>query len=319
MTTTREEREQLAPFMDAFEMVENLDTNTPVKKWVKLKTDRGPRRACITRHPRSGKVLNVHIPKNQNFQSAAGVQDHDNFNLKKLVKKIGAVGKKLSKTVLNPIVAIKKSAQVGAKIVKGVTAFTVLGPFVPAMKKALKSRGISPPGDIQKLAQLFYNTFVAKKKSSFEPINFDDLEGEENNLIPLAIIPPIIAFIKGIAQKKKGGTKLSPILQTLAADAINVQSQLGQKANKMIDTDGDGIPDTPAGKMVDLDKDGKADTPAGQLVDTDNDGIADTPAGAVVNGFKAKSKMMTLSFKNPFIIGGIILTIVVLLWLGTRK
>lgn len=49
----------------------------------------------------------------------------------------------------------------------------------------------------------------------------------------------------------------------------------------LIDTDGDGIPDTPASDLVDTDGDGVDDTPGNVLVDSDGDGIPDTPAAVV--------------------------------------
>ena len=49
----------------------------------------------------------------------------------------------------------------------------------------------------------------------------------------------------------------------------------------LVDTDGDGILDSPATEEVDTDGDGVPDTPGNELVDSDGDGVVDTPAAVV--------------------------------------
>lgn len=163
----------------------------------------------------------------------------DNFNLKKITK-----GKafKLVKKFANPLNSLK--------LLKEATAFSILMPVVPLMRRALKKKGLHPPGKISSLAQMFFENVVKKHTSHYDDVDSENLE---DNLLPLAIVPPILSFVKGVIQKGKdnkakvaAGQKpepLNPAVAEMAQDGIAVEQNLVAKAKEAgVPVDGNGAP-----------------------------------------------------------------------------
>lgn len=142
--------------------------------------------------------------------------NQDNLNLKKGFKKIGKGFKKAGK-------AVKKA-------VGYASAYTVLLPLAPIMGAALKDKGFTPPKNLQKRSELFYNEIVAKKNSKFAPIDFDSLDSSFQDNIAPAIVPPIIAFVKELMALKKAGKKLNAAQDKIAKAGIAVESKLKEEA-----------------------------------------------------------------------------------------
>jgi len=102
-------------------------------------------------------------------------------------------------------------------------AFSPLLPFKNMMRSALQKKGLKPSGKFGDMALQFFNE-VVKKHGHYEE--------SPNHLLPLAIIPPIIAFIKDALAKKKAGAKLTPE-ESLAADAAQTTlAKVEQQAAK---------------------------------------------------------------------------------------
>lgn len=148
----------------------------------------------------------------------------DNFNLKKTLAKV--------RKFANPLNQLKMVVQ-GAK---DITAFTVLKPFDKLMRNAIRKKGLTAPSKLADVARVFFENIVKKHANGYDDIDVNTLE---DHLVPLMIIPPIIAFVKdAIAKGKKNkalvaaGQKPQPLNDAIAAiagDGIAVEKDLTEK------------------------------------------------------------------------------------------
>lgn len=127
---------------------------------------------------------------------------------------------------------IAKGAKAVGKAVKKISQVSLLAPLIPlfpVMRKALKSKGLTPPKDPVKLAEMFYKVIVLKR-STFDP---DPFPHYENHVAPIvAIIPPIINFVKNLIKNKKKGAKLPPEENAIAVEAENVINEVVKEEAK---------------------------------------------------------------------------------------
>ncbi len=136
---------------------------------------------------------------------------------------------------------ITKGVKAVAGAVKDVTAFSVLLPFVPMMNKSLKAKGLTPPKNVADKAELFYKEVVQKNSNSFDaPDLLEEMEtfdgSNRSDHVAVAIIPPIIAFVKDLINKKKRGTKLGPILDAVATGGMQAQTEIEKEVRSEVNT-----------------------------------------------------------------------------------
>lgn len=188
-------------------------------------------RPCVMRkvyiHPISGQKF---VKKGEPLVSQ---WEGDNFNLGKSLKKLGKskLGKFVKKAA-NPLTAIKASIQ----IAKDVTAFSVLKPFDKLMRNAIRKKGLTAPHKLSDVAKVFFDNVVKKHANGYDDIETENLE---DHLVPLMIIPPIIAFVKDVISKGKknkvkvaAGQKpdvLPDAIAAIAQDGIAVEKDLTSK------------------------------------------------------------------------------------------
>jgi len=250
-------------FDNAYEAGNHFNFKKALKKFRRLAPLMGvpPGIEMLTRHGKR-----VHIVHTGRVNHLAKKK-----HKRKLFKKLGG--------------AIKK----GAKFVKKVTiasiALPALIPLAPVMKKALKSKGITPPKGVQKIARLFYENIVQHKNSKFEAVNFDDYAAEDSILPLAAIVPPIIGFIKDMVNKSKAGHKLNA-----------TEKEIADAAQPVIDKVQAAADNTP----VDTDK------------GSNEKGMQDTPDA------DDKGKGMKGFSLSPMVIVGVVVAVVVL-WFVMRK
>lgn len=149
--------------------------------------------------------------------------DHLSF-LKKLKKGIQNAAYKLSKTGLNPVVAIRKTANVVKKVTVAATLLPLL-PLKGAMVKALKKQGVAVPGKFEDIIRLFASKILGKHYEE-TPAYYES----RDNFLPIAaLIPPIIGFFKQLLAHKKAGAKLTPTEKVMADEATNVIDDITAK------------------------------------------------------------------------------------------
>lgn len=112
--------------------------------------------------------------------------------------------------------------------------YAKLLPLVPVLKQALQDKGIYPPSDVPELAQLFYNTFIAKAQSENEPLNFDDIDPAWQSHLDESIVNAIVTYANSLAQRKESGEVLPKSLDKIATTTQNVKEQLGEKAKQEV-------------------------------------------------------------------------------------
>jgi len=69
------------------------------------------------------------------------------------------------------------------------------------MRNAIRKKGLTAPHKLADVARVFFENIVKKHANGYDDIDVNTLE---DHLVPLMIIPPIIAFVKdAIAKGKK--------------------------------------------------------------------------------------------------------------------
>jgi len=117
-------------------------------------------------------------------------------------------------------------------------ALAPLAPLRPLMLEALKDKGIFVPQDLSmfKLAQLFYNTFIAKNK--YEEFHYEDYPSNYDNIVVttaiVSVVTAIVDFCKTLADKKKKGEPLTKTEDKIAITTQNVQEKLEEKAQSAV-------------------------------------------------------------------------------------
>lgn len=111
------------------------------------------------------------------------------------------------------------------KPIRGV-GIALVAPFFVPMKAALKKKGIKSAG-LQDTANKFYLHIIKGGK------NFESLDGEKDNMAPIAInvlVDAILSFFRNLKAKKDSGKPLSPtedaLLKGAETAADNVKDEL---------------------------------------------------------------------------------------------
>lgn len=97
--------------------------------------------------------------------------------------------------------------------------FALLVPFIPAMKKMLKKKGVGYGKSTESVATAFYNTFL-KGKGNYE------------NLDPVTvsvIVSSIASFFKALKRKRDSGEPLSKTEE----DILNLSEQAAQNVKSL--------------------------------------------------------------------------------------
>jgi len=107
-------------------------------------------------------------------------------------------GKLIRKTKSKVKKAVNKLKEIGG--------FAVLLPFRKPMEKLLSSKGVTPADKFDDLVQQFHSVVIEKKSS------YDDPPKPLEHLLPVVIgtiIQAVVAFFKGLKEKKESGAKMS--------------------------------------------------------------------------------------------------------------
>ncbi len=136
-------------------------------------------------------------------------------------------------------------------------------------------------GDPRQLA--FTVTATNRSAPSYAPATFNQRSLLPNSLRTLMILLMIVAVWAaalgaGYLWLREGDDDNASDAALIDTNGDGVPDTPG---DQLVDTNGDGIVDTPVSELVDTDGDGVPDTPGDQLVDTDGDGVPDTPAAEV--------------------------------------
>jgi hypothetical protein len=237
----------------------------------------------------------------------------EDFFLKKFREKIKTGAKKLAGHVQNVTDKIGQGVKDAAKAVASAAKFVVLVPLIPVMVAALKKKGLKPSSaakDVEATAQLFYNEIVAKKGSSYEPIDFDSFEQDEYDNLAGEIIEAIISFIKGgIKNLKDGKTSASPVMQVVQTEGAKVLAKLDQKAA----AGAGGAPPKPVSKPAGQTMAQIIKTPAPVIAKVTTPAVGTTVINP--NGVKVETNKTLLGQNEesglmkflPWIIGGVLL------------
>jgi hypothetical protein len=138
----------------------------------------------------------------------------------------------------------RKTAKKIGKIVVGSTVLLPLQPLKPMMVKALKKQGVSASlkTPLIDVANLFYKNVVRKNNSSFEDIDLNNLDLQDDHVIGAAIgavVSGIIAFVKGIKKKKASGEKLNLGEELIETETAVIEAQIASKEGEPV-TDENG-------------------------------------------------------------------------------
>lgn len=218
--------------------------------------------------------------------------------LRKIAKKVIAVHKKVGKAV--------------GKVVAKVALYPALIPLIPVMAGALKKLKVKVPKDPGKMAEAFYRYVIKKEKPGNTYENSD-------HVAPAiaALIPPVIKFIKDMVQKKKAkkagqAVSLDPVEDIVGGIGESVIDKIESSAiDEKIgaETSNESVLREPLQGESPL---YMGDTgPAEPLSEQENTGTK-----------KIRNKGgndLKLMFKNPFVIGGIVLAVLVAFFLARRK
>jgi len=265
----------------------------------------------------------IYLKRPTAYPTPAVVVNHWGF-FKKIGKGLGNLGKFVGKEASQGTKFVSKEASQAGKFVAkeavqgakfavktitNIAGFAILLPFMPLMKRALKKKGFSTNNNPKDVAQLFYSHIVVH--NSFEPpMNFDQMYMPTEHInyadildsattatqgTPLAIVPPIIKFIKDLINKKQAGQTLPPALAAIASDGLNVQNQLTTADNQIaaggLNDDGTGTSPT---NMKGYNKGLKT-----------KKGVLQQDESAIASVLNKDAGSPMLDFKNPMVIGGI--------------
>jgi len=128
---------------------------------------------------------------------------------------------------------LKQDNWFGSKLIKKIgdrigdalkaAAFSPLLPFKGMMRKMLVKKGLKPSKRFGDMAIMFFENIV-KKHGHYEE--------HPDHILPVAIIPPIIAFIKDVISKKKAGAKLTSEEKVVADTAQSALTKVEADAAK---------------------------------------------------------------------------------------
>lgn len=237
---------------------------------------------------------------------------------KKIGKALGKVKEGIKKVALK--VTPKPLRKIASKIIEGhekvfkkvgqlatkLISYPLLVPLMPVMGAAIKKAGVSPSGDPGKRAEQFY-TYVIKKEKPGS--NY-----EQDHILPAiaALIPIVIKFVKNMIAKKKAKkaagqeASMDPVEAVVADTGASVMETLDQKA---LNDSMAGVPQSANVLAAPLNAGGQ------EVLN-----MPQTSVGGAASGGGGSSKGgMKLSFKNPLVIGGIVLAIVVVFFLARRN
>lgn len=124
--------------------------------------------------------------------------------------------------------------------------YSVLTPFGASMKKALESKGIYPPSNIEDLTQTFYNNFIAKMGSDYEALNFDEIHPMNDAYVDESVINAVVSYFTDLQARKNSGEVLGKTQDMLATTANRVQDKLQDVALNQVKKEiGGSILDNP--------------------------------------------------------------------------
>lgn len=119
----------------------------------------------------------------------------------------------------------------GGQFIKKAASVTILLPFAPLMKKALRKQGDNPPSKLSDLTQVFYDKVVKKSGSNFSNLEQTAINSEtyDNHFID-DVVEVVVSFFGKLAQRKKNGEKLSPVEEVIATQTIQVEAKVMEAA-----------------------------------------------------------------------------------------
>ena len=112
--------------------------------------------------------------------------------------------------------------------------FELLLPFKNAMRDALLTKGISSPGDLESISELFYNTFIAEKNGVNKPLDFDTIDPVNKMHLDESLTDAIVTYFNSLAIRKQNGEVLPKALDQMASTTIQVKESLGQQAIRQV-------------------------------------------------------------------------------------
>lgn len=140
-------------------------------------------------------------------------------DVKRLKRKPDVFKKKIAKTQKRQK---RRKKVVGA--IKKVVGFSILGPLMPVMGKALRSKGVNTKGmGLAEMSKQFYNKIVKPQSGdTYEVIEWDTDVDYIDPVTITALVSAVIGFIKRLKKKKQEGAKLTPTQEKIVSgsDAV---------------------------------------------------------------------------------------------------
>lgn len=103
--------------------------------------------------------------------------------------------------------------------------YSMLSPFRKVLSDVLQSTGTAAPADIDDLAQVFYNKFVAKDDDS--KMDFSKMDASQSYHADESLTTAVVSYIKSLSDRKAAGdTTLSKLEEKIANTGLSVQKNL---------------------------------------------------------------------------------------------
>lgn len=142
--------------------------------------------------------------------------------------------RKVDKKIADQSKKTRRAAKKVIKKAKEVGGIVLLAPFRIVMRKALKSKGITPPKNLTDLARSFFNNIVRRDgydtMETFEPdsvLTYDSDNVDSFDPITIsALISGVVSFFKKIKEKKDQGEPLTKTQETIAREVENVEKNV---------------------------------------------------------------------------------------------
>lgn len=161
------------------------------------------------------------------MESGAKLRGRAKRDVKRLKRKPDVFKKKIGKTQKRQK---RRKKIVGA--IKKVVGFSILGPLMPVMGKALRSKGVNTKGmGLAEMSKQFYNKIVVKQSGDmYEELIYDPDVDYIDPVTITALVSAVIGFIKRLKKKKEEGATLTPTQEKIVSGSDAVMENIKYEA-----------------------------------------------------------------------------------------